>query len=109
MTATRRYSNDGRAVIDPPCEFGHRLQAMECPSCCERKGGTTTAEWWAWYRKRRGRQRRAAREEGPVSDMVQPAAEEPAKAKVVDLLADLEASLVEAKATRAAREEGERG
>lgn len=27
-----KRSRDGRLRIEPPCEFGHHWQAMECPS-----------------------------------------------------------------------------
>jgi hypothetical protein len=53
METPSRHSKDGRRVIDPPCEFGHRLQAMECPSCPERLGRPPCPpEHWEWYRKR---------------------------------------------------------
>lgn len=46
-------AKDGRLRIDPPCEFGHTFQAMECPSCAERTTGETSSkEWWKWYRRR---------------------------------------------------------
>lgn len=52
----RRYGRDGRRVVDPPCEFGHKLQAMECPSCADRLGhGPSSQEHWDWYRKRTNR------------------------------------------------------
>ena len=53
---------DGRAIIDPPCDFGHTSQAMECPSCSERlTGHPTPEEWWVWYRKRSQSKRRTGR------------------------------------------------
>ena len=46
----------GRKRVDPPCEFGHRLQAMECPSCAEKVSGENpTPEWWAWFSRRYGK------------------------------------------------------
>lgn len=42
-------------VIDPPCEYGHKRQAMECPSCSERLTGVAaSAEWVKWYEQRSG-------------------------------------------------------
>ena len=47
------YSRYNRRRVDPACEFGHRWQAMECPSCTERlTGEKPPADWWAWYRRR---------------------------------------------------------
>lgn len=47
------FSKDGRRKLAEPCEFGHRYQAMECPSCSERITGTpASAEHWDWYRSR---------------------------------------------------------
>lgn len=44
---------DGRRRLDPPCELGHTVQAMECPSCAERiTGEKSSGEWWTWYGKR---------------------------------------------------------
>lgn len=46
-------AKDGRLRIDPPCEFGHQYQAMECPSCAHRvTGEEASPEWWKWYRRR---------------------------------------------------------
>jgi hypothetical protein len=46
-------AKDGRRRVDPPCEFGHHHQAMECPSCAERlTDEMPSPEWWTWYRRR---------------------------------------------------------
>lgn len=46
-------SRDGRLRVDPPCEFGHTFQAMECPSCAERlTDEKPSPDWWKWYRQR---------------------------------------------------------
>lgn len=56
LPVSQFHSRDGRRKIDPPCEFRHKWQAMECPSCSERLGrGPCSAEHWEWYRKRRGK------------------------------------------------------
>jgi hypothetical protein len=50
------YSKDGRRKLPEPCAFGHRYQAMECPSCSELLGhGPQSEEHWEWYRKRSGK------------------------------------------------------
>jgi hypothetical protein len=47
------HAKDGRLRIDPSCEFDHRWQAMECPSCAKRvTGEVPSPEWWSWYRRR---------------------------------------------------------
>lgn len=51
--AEAAHAKDGRLRLEPPCELGHRLQAMECPSCAERvTGKPSPPEWWTWYRRR---------------------------------------------------------
>ena len=61
MNAPARLA-DGRRVMEPPCELGHRAQAMECPACSERiTGEPASAEWWTWYERRYNRKRGASR------------------------------------------------
>lgn len=51
-----KHSKDGRLRLEKPCEFGHSLQSMECPSCAEiLHGEKPSAGWWAWYRRRYGK------------------------------------------------------
>ena len=54
-------AKDGRLRIDPPCEFGHHHQAMECPDCAHRvTGKESSPEWWKWYRRRYQKKKGAA-------------------------------------------------
>jgi hypothetical protein len=43
-------------VIDPPCDYGHTRQAMECPSCSEQvTGNPSSDEWRTWFERRYGK------------------------------------------------------
>lgn len=62
MAELRSHSRDGRRRVDPPCGFGHSLQAMECPSCAERlTDEKPSPEWWTWYRRRYGKREEAGK------------------------------------------------
>jgi hypothetical protein len=52
------FARDGRRIINPPCEYGHTRQAMECPSCATRVTGEIPSEEWVrWWERRSGRRR----------------------------------------------------